>query len=320
MAMTVIPFEIGCDVSKDELVIARSDQPDTLTLANDPQAIRDWLTSLPGPARLGVEATNTYHLALVEAAHRAGHTVYVVDGYCLNQYRKSLRGRAKTDLTDAKLLRRFVNREWRDLRPWQPPSKGYLALQRLLHRRATLVQARQALQQSFRDLPDLKTSAKAALAQLKRLEQRLIRLMQRVIRRHDWRDDFERCQALEGVGPLIAIALVMAFNRGRFRTSDAFIAFLGMDVRVRQSGKYRGRSKLTKQGDPELRRLLYMAAMTARNSPAWRPYYEQLLARGFSKIQALVILARKLARVAFALLKNQDTYQPRIPKEACPAT
>lgn len=42
-------------------------------------------------------------------------------------------------------------------------------------------------------------------------------------------------------------------GRGRFKTSDAFIAFLGMDVRVRDSGGYRGRRKLTKAGDPELR-------------------------------------------------------------------
>ncbi|MFO7763698.1 MAG: IS110 family transposase, partial [Wenzhouxiangellaceae bacterium] len=49
-------------------------------------------------------------------------------------------------------------------------------------------------------------------------------------------------------------------------------------------------------------------------------FYEYHLNRGRSKIQALVILARKLARVAFALLKNQSEYEPKIRSEGCIAT
>lgn len=320
MAMPVTPIEIGVDVSKAELVIDRSDHDRQETIRNQPAAIRRWIKTLAGPARIAVEATNTFHLALAEAAHGANHTVYVVDGYCLNQYRKSLRGRAKTDATDGKLLRRYLNREWRDLRAWQPPSAGYRRLQRLLHRRATVVQAKQRLRQSLKGLPELKATTRSALRALTRLEARLTQAMQQAIRQHDWRDDFERCQAIEGIGTVISAALVMAFQRGCFRTSDAFIAFIGFDVRVRQSGKHEGRRRLTKQGDPELRRLLYLAAMQAKRSPAWRAFYQRHLNRGLKPIQALVVLARKLARVAFALLKNQSTYQPKLPKEVCPAT
>ena len=112
----------------------------------------------------------------------------------------------------------------------------------------------------------------------------------------------------------------MAFRRGRFRNSDAFVAFLGLDVRVRDSGRQRGRRKLTKQGDPELRRLLHLAAMGACRSTTWQAFYQRHLDRGLSKIQALVVLARKLARVAYALMKNQTDYRPRVTEEACVAT
>ncbi len=91
-------------------------------------------------------------------------------------------------------------------------------------------------------------------------------------------------------------------------------------MRVRDSGRSRGRRKLTKQGDPELRRLPFLAAMGAARTETWRPYYERHLARGRSKIEALVILARKLARVAFALLRNETDYQPERVREACMAT
>ena len=58
----------------------------------------------------------------------------------------------------------------------------------------------------------------------------------------------KRCQTVEGIGPLTAAALNMAFLRGEFRNSDAFIAFIGLDVRLKESGRYSGRRKLTKQG------------------------------------------------------------------------
>src|SRR5699024_2229489 len=108
--------------------------------------------------------------------------------------------------------------------------------------------------------------------------------------------------------------------RGHFRSGDAFIAFLGLDVRVRDSGTFRGRRKLTKRGDPEARRLLFNAAMTASRSKTWHDYYQHTLASGKTRIQALVILARKLARVAFALLDQGTHYQPKPLKSACLAT
>ncbi|OCR23576.1 transposase, partial [Pseudomonas syringae] len=67
-------------------------------------------------------------------------------------------------------------------------------------------------------------------------------------------------------------------------------------------------------------RLAHNAAMAACRSPAWRPYYESYLARGLAKTQALVILARKLCRVAFALMKNQSEYQPNLRLQGFPAT
>ncbi|MBA6134780.1 transposase, partial [Pseudomonas juntendi] len=72
-----------------------------------------------------------------------------------------------------------------------------------------------------------------------------------------------------------------------------------------------GQSKLTKRGDPEARRLLHNAAMSASRTAAWKSYYEERLARGFSTTASLVMLARKLARVVFALLKSGDEYRSK---------
>lgn len=122
----------------------------------------------------------------------------------------------------------------------------------------------------------------------------------------------KRCLKVEGIGFLTGARLITTFLRGDFRNSDAFIAFLGMDLRVAQSGQKDNRRSLSKRGDSEARRLLHNAAMAASRTETWKGFYQAQRARGYSTTQALVILARKLARVVFALLKGQSEYQPKV--------
>jgi len=316
MAMHVDVQLGGVDVAKATLAIASSATESVITVANDAKAIRGWLKTLSGPVCVAVEATNIYHVALVDLIHAAGHTVYVVDGYRLKTYRESIGGRAKTDVSDARLLLRYLRNEREDLRAWRPPPKGYVVLQRLLRRRAVLVQAKTTLRQSLACLPELKTSTTALMRHLARLDRLLKKRLLKTLTDLDWQGQATRCQAIEGIGPVTSAALTMIYHRGSFVSADAYIAFMGLDVRVSDSGTFKGRRKLTKRGDPELRRLLYLAAMTARRSTTWRDFYERALARGLKPIQALVALARKLARIAFALLKTGSTYQPKLPEIA----
>jgi len=321
MAIPLAPFLVGVDVSKATLSICAGPDTSLNDVPNQPQAIARWLNQLPsGPVWIAVEATNTFHVELITQAHRRGHAVYLIDGYRLSRYRDSIGGRAKTDASDARLLHRYLAHEHEDLRPWTPPPDGYLGLQRLLRRRSAIVRTRVALRQSLAGLPELKAAAAPLFRQLARLEDRLeARILQGIEQLH-WDGDRRRCQAIEGIGPLTSVALTTTFHRAAFANSDAFIAFIGFDVRARDSGQWHGRRKLSKRGDPELRRLLYLAAMRACHSPTWRPFYQRCLDRGLAKIQALVILARKLARVAFALLKTQTDYHPRLQNEPCVTT
>lgn len=316
MAIQEEPRLIGVDVAKAELVIRQSWSTGLVKVNNQPKAIGAYLKQLPGPVCLAVEATNTFHVELVEQAHARKHTAYLIDGLRLKRYRESIGGRAKTDASDAALLLRYLTHERDELRPWDPPPAGYTTVQRLLRRRAVLVKAQTTLRQSLQGLPELKTSSRAMLAGMAHLQRLIDKRIQKALTTQAWNADARRCRRIEGIGPSTAAALVMIFHRGAFKSADAFIAFIGMDVRVRESGTFSGRRKLTKKGDPEVRRLLYMAAMAARRSKTWKPFYERAIARGLTRIQALVALGRKLARIAFALLKNQSDYQPKEPPMA----
>jgi len=203
MAMQVEPRSLGVDVAKDELVIS-IDGADPFTIENTPSAIRAWLKTLHGPVRLAVESTGAFHLELACQAHQRGHEVFVIDGYRLNRYRESVGGRAKTDTTDARLLARYLRNEHADLRPWNPPSRDYQALQRLLHRRATVVRARTSIHQSLREIPELKTTLQATLRQLDRTIAAIERRIRDTLARAGWHDHARRCQDIEGVGPITA--------------------------------------------------------------------------------------------------------------------
>lgn len=320
MTIHVSQVVVGVDVAKDEIVVYRSDLEQVLIVSNERSTLKKWLKALPANSAIALEATNTYHLDTTEMAHEMGHDVYVIDGSRLNRYREGIGIRAKTDALDAALLARYLSKESDKLRIWSPPPKAYTQLKSLLRRRAELVRHRVAIKQSWKDEPLLEEALADYLACLEQIEKSIQKVLKSIVSEADMDAQVKRCQAVEGVGVLTAIAAVTAFMRGDFSDSDGYIAFLGMDPRVRQSGKKDQKRYLSKRGDSEFRRLFHNSAMAASRSPAWKPYYQSYLARGLKGTQALVILARKLARVLFALMKNQSEYKPSSMLGGCPQT
>ena len=310
--MTILDSQmvVGVDVAKDEIVIYRSDLEKTLNIANKRSTLKQWLKTLPAHSAIALEATNIYHLDTTEMAHEMGHDVYVIDGSRLNKYRDGIGMRAKTDTLDAELLARYLSRESDRLRIWNPPPKAYTQMKSLLRRRAQLVRACVALKQSWKNESLLKEHFNQLLTAIAQFEKMIQKTLKEIAEEGGIDDQVKRCQAIEGVGLLTATAAATAFMRGEFANSDEYVAFLGMDPRVRQSGQKDQKRRLSKRGDSEFRRLFHNSAMAASRSPTWKPYYERYLARGLKGTQALVILARKLARVMFALMKNQTEYKP----------
>jgi transposase len=302
VAKHVEKITLGIDVAKDACVAHVWETTESRNVPNQPESIVAYLKSFQGPVRIAIEPTSHYHRDWVELALARGFEVYLVNPRQLVHYREAVNQRNKTDPQDAWLLARFLKHEARQLRPYQPQDAQAQALWSLLKRRAKVVEARKQLQQSFREI---QLSAQALFTQFKHLLARIDQRIHRTIQALGWNDDYQRCLSIPGIGPLNAVALVAAYHRGAFASSEAFVAFIGMDVRVRESGGYKGKRKLTKRGEAEIRRLLYCATQPACCYPPFRAYYLKQIEKGLSKIAAKVILARKLARIAFALMQNQ---------------
>lgn len=313
MAKLVTPITLGVDVAKDQLVIHCWNTHDRWTLDNRSDAIKRWFKRFCEPVRLAIEPTSHYHLAMVEQALEADCQVYLVNARQLAHYRPAVGMRNKTDADDALLLARYLQHESDQLRMFQPQSRQALRLWGLITRRATVVQARQRLQQS---MAEMNFSIRALITQFQRLLARLDRRIKALVQELGWWLDYQRCLSIPGIGPANAAALVAAYHRGAFASSDAFVAYLGLDIRRRESGHYKGQSKLTKQGEPELRRLLFCAAKGACSHQRFADYRQRMLDKGLTKIAARVALSRKLARIAFTLISRQEYFEPS-QQQAC---
>ena len=96
----------------------------------------------------------------------------------------------------------------------------------------------------------------------------------------------------------------------RFARLDQVVAYAGMDLQVRQSGKWKGQPKLSKRGSGRLRRMVYLAALRSIRLPTspFGIYYHRLVDRGMKKGMAVVAVMRKLLIVAAHLIQTQEDY------------
>ena len=232
--------------------------------------------------------------------------MYLINPRQLVHYRKAVNVRNKTDPADAWLLARYLAHESATLRAFKPQCAKAQRLWALIKRRGVTVRTRQTLNQSLREI---RLPAKALFTEIQRVIARIDQHIRTLLRELGWWPDYQRCQSIPGIGPVNAAALTAVYHRGAFASSDAYVAFIGLDVRLRESGKYKGQSKLTKCGEAELRRLLFCAAQGARSYPRFDNYLQLQLDKGLSKIAAKVTLARKLARIAFTLISKQQDFK-----------
>jgi transposase len=306
------PLNLGADVDSRFIVIAcaaRSFAPQRIT--NDAKGIRAWLASVPRGSRLGLESTGGYHELLADLAHAAGLLVFVLNPRDLRRYAQAIGQRGKTDWLDAEMIARYVAKEHAELHAYVPPSKEQRALARLINRRGKVVAARGTVTQSLRGIPGIDAERGHLLVCFDRLLGQIETLMHDALQQQPAaRQAAQQIATIPGFGPLGSTCLGHTFTRLPYGNSDAVVAQTGFDPRPQDSGQKQGRRRLSKRGPSEQRRVLFNCARAASRTQYWRPYYAAQLAKGLSSTAATVILARKMVRVAFAVVKQDQPFDP----------
>lgn len=174
---------------------------------------------------------------------------------------------------------------------------------------------RQLRDETQMPLPILVRETLLALAmQIDALTQTIKSLEQKILAWHKNNEASRRLADIPGVGPLSASALVATIGDvTRFRSGRHLAAWLGLVPRQHSSGGHERLGRISKMGDPYLRRLLVLGATSMLNrargshapSLAWT---QSLLARKPARLVS-VALANKTARIVWALLARGDVYR-----------
>ena len=312
---------LGIDVSKQKLdcALTRGAKFRSKRFENTEAGyaeLVEWLKKQgAGTVSVCLEATNVYGEGVAEYLSDRGHRVSIVNPALIKAYAQALGVRGKTDALDAKVIAQFA----RSQQPpaWVPPSPAERRLRALVRRHHALVQMHS--QEKVRS-QTAETGVKPSLtAHLTWLEDEMERI-EKAIRKtldddSDLRGKRDLLDSIPGLGErTIAVLLSYGLAGSRFDTARQFVAFAGLNPQPHESGSsVRRPTRLSKVGHAFLRRALYMPAVVAVSKTAWgRRFRDRLRARGKAPKLIIGAMMRKLAQVAFGVLKSGKPFDPAL--------
>lgn len=273
--------------------------------------------------QLVIEATGGYEAALVAYAYAQDWLVSMPNAKQVRDWAKGVGYRGKSDDMDAQILAHYgVER-----RPKPRPqlAEEVSELDSLLKRRADLEQALQKEQTRLSELagrPGISPQVAESLRQvIEALTKALAGIQQAIDERcqsyQPFQQQLTRLLVLPGVGPKVVLPLMVKLFQWQTLTNGegsakGLTAFVGLDPQPYESGtSVRKHPGISKMGDNELRRLLYMGALGGvRGDNPLMPFYQRLVGRGKAKKVALVAAARKILVWAWTIFSREIDWNP----------
>ena len=308
---------IGIDVSKDSFVAAypKKSGYSTKTFLNTTSGVRQFISSLPKDCHCVMEATGNYSMLLLYLLQQANITVSMENPQKIKHFARAMLSTTKTDEIDAKLIAMYG--EKMEPAPYKIPSESII-----LHKqkRTVLRQLKKQLtaminlQHSLSVLPKQDPTAKVATEQtIKFLRKQISKLEDEItnLSNKEFKRQMELLTSIKGIGENIASALIMATGGFTYFSSAKQISrFLGLCPTYQQSGtSVNVKGHINRNGDTHLRSLLYVVAFASiRSNTACKETYERLRSRGKSGRVAIIAIANKLIRQAFAIVTNNRPY------------
>lgn len=311
----------GIEVSAKELVVAVEGEDRARRFANTGAGHRALLRALTRGGRrvrAVMEATGMYGLdAALALSGKAGVELMVANPRAVRDFARALQQRSKNDLQDAMMLREFAARM--PFQEWVRPSKNVLGLWAITRRVQALVKQRTAEKNRAHaariSAATPRVVRQEIAASLRALERSITRLRREARRcvagdaKLQQREELLR--SITGVGAVSAVMLLAELAMlPDDRDVRQWVAFAGLDPREYSSGSsVRKKTHISKVGNRYLRHALYMPALVAsRYEPHLRAFYRRLLARGKTKRQAVLAVARKMLHAIYGMFRSGQSY------------
>lgn len=262
-----------------------------------------------------MEATGVYHTRLAAYLHTKGIGVCVVNPLSAKNFARMLMRRTKTDKSDSKLLLEYG--ETMELEKWEPREQWCVEVQQAYAMLESKNRELTATRNRMEALTHSECASKLCMEMCKSDIERLskdIRALEKEIKRLAGDNDSKGMELLEsipGIGSRTAcLLLALTGSMRKFDSHRQVSSYFGMCPRVYESGtSVKGKAKICKMGLESMRKMLYLCALSAkRYNKACRELYERLLEKGKPKKLALIAVANKLIKQAFAILKSGLTY------------
>jgi len=266
-----------------------------------------------------MEATGIYHEALAYTLYDAGSNISVVNPAKISSYGKSFGVRSKTDKKDSWVIAHFGATQQPLL--WQPEPSEIRTLKALISRHDAVSKDIQRESNRLEKATisgisnEIIISIETILMQLKVERKRLENLINQHLDQHpNLKKDRALLESIPGIGPILSRLMIGVIRSRNFTAAPQCAAFVGVvPVQFESGSSVRGRSRLSKAGDANIRAKLYMAAVVAiQHNPDIKQQYERLLKNGKSKMSAIGAAMRKLVQICFGVLKHQTPYQSRV--------
>jgi transposase len=330
---------IGLDIAKSVFQVHGADAVGQVVIRRQLKRrfVLAFFEKLP-PCLVGIEACASSHYWSREL-QALGHTVRLMPPAYVKPYVK----RQKNDTTDAEAICEAVTRpNMRFVPTKRVEQQSCLMLHRARHLfirqqtavinsiRACLAEfgivapvGRRGVEQLLEvvadradhRLPEVARACLAALGvQLRALKAQIREFDRRIIAWHRSSATSKRLDAIPGVGPALATALVASVADARaFRSGRDFAAWVGLVPKQNSSGGKDRLGSISKQGDRYLRSLFTAGALAVIryakiHGTGHRPWLAGLLARRPTKVAAIA-LANKLARMAWAMMARNERYK-----------
>jgi transposase len=333
---------IGLDIAKSVFQVHGVDAAGQVVIRRQLKRryVLAFFEKLP-PCLVGIEACASSHHWSRELKV-FGHTVKLMPPAYVKPYVK----RQKNDATDAEAICEAVTRStMRFVATKTPEQQSCLMLHRTRHlfirQQTAVINVIRAHLAEFgivapvgrkgvealldvvanptdKRVPVIARACLAALgAQLCRLKEQILEFDRMIVTWHRSQETSKRLDAIPGVGPVLATALVASIADPKaFRSGRNFSAWIGLVPKQHSSGGKDRLGSISKQGDRYLRSLFVAGALAVIryakiHGTEHRPWLTALLARRPSKVAAIA-LANKIARMVWVLMARGERYKEPI--------
>jgi transposase len=123
-------------------------------------------------------------------------------------------------------------------------------------------------------------------------------------------EDLEIVTSVVGIGNGTGTTFLAELGKiESYETHKHLIAYAGIDPTVYQSGKFEGKSRISKRGNRHLRRVLWLMTVNViLNNDNFRAYYQKKKQAGLPYKKAVMATMHKLVRMLFAMLSHRQRY------------